>query len=49
MGGLTITPDGKTLVGIMQSPKYNPTKTAVANSVVLRILTYERYSLLQKL
>ncbi|MFD0765971.1 esterase-like activity of phytase family protein [Mucilaginibacter lutimaris] len=41
MEGLTITPDGKTLVGIMQSPMYNPTKAAVANSVVLRILTYE--------
>ncbi|MEB0299344.1 esterase-like activity of phytase family protein [Mucilaginibacter sp. 5C4] len=25
----------------MQSPMYNPTKAAVANSVVLRILTYE--------
>ncbi|WP_457130475.1 esterase-like activity of phytase family protein [Mucilaginibacter sp. UYNi724] len=41
MEGLTITPDGKTLVGIMQSPMYNPTKAAIANSVVLRILTYE--------
>ncbi|MES2268352.1 MAG: esterase-like activity of phytase family protein [Bacteroidota bacterium] len=41
MEGLTITPDGKTLVGIMQSPMYNPSKANVANSVVLRILTYE--------
>ncbi|PJJ80528.1 esterase-like activity of phytase family protein [Mucilaginibacter auburnensis] len=41
MEGLTITPDGKTLVGIMQSPMYNPTKAAVANSVVLRILTFD--------
>ncbi|MDR6941160.1 esterase-like activity of phytase family protein [Mucilaginibacter pocheonensis] len=41
MEGLTITPDGKTLVGIMQSPMFNPTKAAVSNSVVLRILTFE--------
>ncbi|WP_207532990.1 esterase-like activity of phytase family protein [Desertivirga arenae] len=41
MEGLTITPDGKTLVGIMQSPMYNPSRTAVSNSVVLRILTYD--------
>ena len=41
MEGLTITPDGKTLVGLMQSPMYNPTKAAVTNSLVLRILTYD--------
>jgi len=41
MEGLAITPDGKTLVGMMQSPMYNPNKTAVANSVVLRILTFD--------
>jgi hypothetical protein len=41
MEGLTITPDGKTLVGMMQSPMYNPTKAAVANSTVLRILTFD--------
>ncbi|MBE9602885.1 esterase-like activity of phytase family protein [Pedobacter sp. MC2016-24] len=41
MEGLAITPDGKTLVGMMQSPMYNPTKAAVANSVVLRILTFD--------
>lgn len=41
MEGLTITPDGKTLVGIMQSPMYNPSKTAVKGSLVLRILTFE--------
>lgn len=41
MEGLTITPDGKTLVGIMQSPMYNPTKAAVSNSLVLRILTFD--------
>ena len=41
MEGLAITPDGKTLVGIMQSPMYNPSKSAVSNSVVLRILTFD--------
>ena len=41
MEGLTITPDGKTLVGIMQSPMYNPSKSAVANSLVIRILTFD--------
>jgi len=41
MEGLTITPDGKTLVGIMQSPMYNPSRSAVSNSVVLRILTFD--------
>jgi hypothetical protein len=41
MEGLTVTPDGKTLVGIMQSPMYNPSRTAVTNSVVLRILTFD--------
>ena len=41
MEGLTITPDGKTLVGLMQSPMYNPTKAAVTNSLVLRILTFD--------
>jgi len=41
MEGLAITPDGKTLVGMMQSPMYNPNKAAVTNSVVLRILTFD--------
>jgi hypothetical protein len=41
MEGLAITPDGKTLVGMMQSPMYNPTKAAVASSLVLRILTFD--------
>ena len=41
MEGLTITPDGKTLVGIMQSPMYNPSKAAVTNSTVLRIITFD--------
>ncbi|KQS35652.1 esterase-like activity of phytase family protein [Pedobacter sp. Leaf194] len=41
MEGLAITPDGKTLVGMMQSPMYNPSKAAVASSMVLRILTFD--------
>ena len=41
MEGLAITPDGKTLVGMMQSPMYNPTKAAVSSSTVLRILTFD--------
>jgi hypothetical protein len=41
MEGLTITPDGKTLVGIMQFPLYNPTSAAVANSLVIRIVTFD--------
>lgn len=40
MEGLTITPDGKTLVGIMQFPLYNPSSTAISGSLVTRILTY---------
>lgn len=41
MEGLTITPDGKTLVGLMQSPINNPSAAAVTGSVVLRIVTFE--------
>lgn len=41
MEGLAITPDGKTLVGIMQSPMSNPNAAAATNSVVLRILTFD--------
>lgn len=41
MEGLAITPDGKTLVGMMQSPMYNPSKAAVTNSMVLRVLTFD--------
>jgi hypothetical protein len=41
MEGLTITPDGKTLVGIMQFPLYNPSSAAIANSLVIRILTFD--------
>jgi Esterase-like activity of phytase len=41
MEGLTITPDGKTLVGIMQFPLYNPSAAAISGSLVTRILTYD--------
>ena len=41
MEGLTITPDGKTLVGLMQSPMYNPSSAAVSGSTVLRIVTFD--------
>lgn len=41
MEGLTITPDGKTLVGLMQSPLYNPSSGAVSGSVVLRVVTFD--------
>ena len=40
MEGLAITPDGKFLVGMMQSPIYNPTKAKVSNSRLLRILVF---------
>ena len=41
MEGLTITPDGKTIVGIMQFPLYNPSSAATANSLVIRIVTFD--------
>lgn len=41
MEGLTLTPDGKTLVGIMQFPLYNPSAAAVTGSLVTRILTFD--------
>lgn len=41
MEGLTITPDGKTLVGIMQYTLYNPSAAAISGSLVTRILTYD--------
>lgn len=39
MEGLTITPDGKTLVGVMQSNLYNPSKAAVGSINLTRIVT----------
>jgi hypothetical protein len=41
MEGLCLTPDGKTLVGLMQSPLYNPSLAAVAGSTVLRVVTFD--------
>lgn len=41
MEGLTITPDGKTLVGLMQSPMYNPSSAAVSGSTVIRVITFD--------
>ncbi|GAB2597790.1 esterase-like activity of phytase family protein [Spirosoma areae] len=41
MEGLTITPDGKTLVGLMQFPLYNPSSAAVSGSLITRILTFD--------
>ncbi|ADU91745.1 esterase-like activity of phytase family protein [Taylorella equigenitalis] len=40
MEGLTITPDGKTLVGIMQSTMFNPSKDDL-NRTVTRILAFD--------
>jgi len=39
MEGLAITPDEKTLVGIMQSSLYNPTKAEVVDFTLTRIVT----------
>ena len=41
MEGLAITPDGKTLVGIMQFPLFNPSSTAITGSLAIRILTFD--------
>ena len=41
MEGLAITPDEKTLVGIMQSTLYNPSKAEVTNKTLTRIVTFE--------
>ncbi|WP_233897434.1 esterase-like activity of phytase family protein [Tenacibaculum piscium] len=40
MEGLAITPDQKTLVGIMQSTLYNPSKAKVADFTITRIVTF---------
>jgi len=39
MEGLTISKDGKTLTGIMQSPLYNPSKETKDKSLVIRIIS----------
>ena len=40
MEGLTITPDGSTLVGIMQSPLSQPDLTVSTDVAAIRIITY---------
>lgn len=40
MEGLAITPDESTLVGIMQSTIYNPSKEEVTNKTLTRIVTF---------
>ncbi|WP_247233185.1 esterase-like activity of phytase family protein [Telluribacter sp. SYSU D00476] len=41
MEGLAVTPDEKTLVGIMQSRLYNPTNAAAINRTLTRIVTFD--------
>lgn len=41
MEGLVITPNGKYLVGMMQSPLYNPDKSVKKKGTVCRILFFE--------
>jgi hypothetical protein len=41
MEGITITPDGKTLVGIMQSQLDNPTTAVRSTSRVTRLVTFD--------
>ncbi|AZA82798.1 hypothetical protein C1637_23480 [Chryseobacterium lactis] len=41
MEGLCLTPDGRTLVGTMQSMMYVPNKTAAKNTTLTRIVTFD--------
>lgn len=41
MEGLCITPDGKTLVGTMQSMMYAPSKNLATNKTLTRIVTFD--------
>ncbi len=41
MEGLTITPNGKYLVGMMQSPLYNPDKSIKKSSKICRLLFFD--------
>lgn len=41
MEGLCITPDGKTLVGTIQSTMYVPNKTLATNTTLTRIVTFD--------
>ncbi|WP_020409252.1 esterase-like activity of phytase family protein [Hahella ganghwensis] len=48
MEGLAITPDEKTLVGIMQSTMFNPSKQEISNKTLTRIVTFDIASGLTK-
>ena len=41
MEGLALTPDGKTLVGLMQSTLYNPSKKEITNKCLIRLVTFD--------
>lgn len=41
MEGLCITPDGKTLIGTIQSTMYVPTKALATNTTLTRIVTFD--------
>lgn len=41
MEGLAVTPDQKTLVGIMQSRLYNPSNAGAINKNLTRIVTFD--------
>ncbi|MGG7550510.1 esterase-like activity of phytase family protein [Chryseobacterium arthrosphaerae] len=41
MEGLCMTPDGKTLVGTMQSMMFVPTKALATNTTLIRIVTFD--------
>lgn len=41
MEGLAVTKDGKTLVGIMQSTLFNPSKKEISNNQLVRIVTFD--------
>ncbi len=41
MEGLSVTPDGTTLVGIMQSTLFNPSKKEIKNNQLVRIVTFD--------
>lgn len=41
MEGLALAPDGKTLVGLMQSTLYNPSKKEITNKCLIRLVTFD--------
>lgn len=44
MEGLTISPDGRTLIGIMQSALNNPSKAEAANRTLTRIVAFDLHT-----